>query len=121
MATRGGKMSLHCLQPSCFPSLQYSYKQAGENQSFVLSVFRRPLVKAGRSMIQISCFSIAVFLNYYRVALCTRYLDVVLQGSKSQAIPARSASNCQLSRVSLVIFVKYFEDMVCEVFEVFTE
>lgn len=75
--------------PSCFRSL------AGENQSIVLPVFRRPVVKAGRSVVQISCFSTAVFLNSCRVALCTRYLDVGtgLQGSKSQAVPARSASN----------------------------
>lgn len=74
-------------------------------------------MKAGRRAVHISCFSTAVLLNSCRVALCTRYLDVGtgLQGSKSWAVPARSAWNCQLSRVSLVIFVKYFEDMVCEV------
>lgn len=95
-------MSLRCLQPSCFPSLQYSYSGLGRISPLSF------LVKAGPSVIQISYFSIAVFLNSYRVALCTRYLDVVLQGQK----PGCSCQIClELSTLQSL------SSHICEVFE----
>lgn len=71
-----------------------------KNRFFVLHIHRRLLVEAGRGMFQISCSSIFVLVNFYRLRVCvTGYPDLqekeLCRSSYSKAwlFSARSYSN----------------------------
>lgn len=103
---QGGKVSLHYRQPSCFCSPCHSYKQAGEESLLCPLYSQRTPVKAGRSVVQISCFSIWVLLDSYRLTSCNRYLD---SGNGSAEVVQKPGCFCQ-------ICFKLSALHICEVF-----